>query len=1147
MSRLSLFLLTVLFSFIISSSAWAGTATEHAWQAEKLQTDALRSAITSIEETLKSLADSKESGAEQRQTALKQRLELLDGLIDIIERFPELEMLEQGLDKETRATERSWSQYQTLAELTPPKEPTQTRFDEVRAELENRLKTLEEMQQEVRERHLFMAGLTDTIRATRQHLTDANKLRARLDAKLEQESSDAIKALLSEQLINTGLEQRLAQERLLLLEREEAFEKIYGPLREKRLELAQTRYNRQKEYFDLYQQALNQQQAETVADKERELAAKESAAKAAVRPEERFIIDWEAEIARMQVHMADLRQHKTLVARQTEEQKGHLKEEQDAFRNLEALVKQMGAQGPTAELLKMTFGRIGDRGKALNQILKKKMPARIEVLRSQLAEVGQVQFQMEARWRDGLDGVIGRVPEEERRAFQRRTDALFLKVRLTLGEERRLLLDVLTDLQRLELVVVERQQVLESLERFVLSRVFWIQDAPPLGFTTLTGIMRELFGVQNSLRSWLGSLFEPDSIRQLEEYVKQPISILKGIILFILFPGGLLFMRFLVRRWVRTHVPDQEKHPQGHNRPLLVIASLTGSIFLPAYLLFAAALIDSVTLPVGLDQIIPTLLNHLALFLLLWFIVKGFLTKKGLARRHFGLSPALATTLKRATNATLLCFIGLIMPWNILRADPFLFEALPRLFYTLFEVAMIPVLIYLFRPSSPLVDQAVAGSGTSHHRNAQGRRAFLASNSGLLVGLLIVVMLAVVVLDAAGYRFGAAWLAGNGIKSLTTLLLLAALYRLLVAAVRKGIKPYSPRIHDAKSQTRLSRYQVIGQVRAGLRLVIIPAGIVLVASHWGVNERVLQALREYTLYSVSSADGSLTFVTVADLLYFLVMVLATLLLLKQLPALMEILIFQRVPWDDGKRYAILTMMRYLIALTGLIIAVTALRLDLSTIGWLAAAISVGIGFGLQEIVANFISGIILLVERPIRVGDVVTIGDIFGRITQIKIRATTVRNFDQQEILVPNKDLITREVTNYTLGDAVMRIKILIGVAYGSDVETVTRALTDVADKHPRVLDNPEPQIFFMAHGESTLNFELRVFIPTPDLRNFIRHDMNMLINQRFREEGIEIAFPQRDLHIKSTVTPMVSVTEVMDSPQQQPAPTPEDPATSPV
>jgi small-conductance mechanosensitive channel len=182
---------------------------------------------------------------------------------------------------------------------------------------------------------------------------------------------------------------------------------------------------------------------------------------------------------------------------------------------------------------------------------------------------------------------------------------------------------------------------------------------------------------------------------------------------------------------------------------------------------------------------------------------------------------------------------------------------------------------------------------------------------------------------------------------------------------------------------------------------------------------------------------------------------------------------------------------------------------------LASALGVGIGFGLQTIVNNFVCGLILLLERPLRMGDTIELGGQWATIAKIGLRSTTIRTFDQADVIVPNTDLITNQVTNWTLTDRRARGIIPVGVAYGSDVPLVMQTLKECALAHPGVMKSPEPLILFRSFGDSSLNFELRAWVANVDHRLQVVSDLHQDIDRRFRQAGIEIPFPQRDLHVR--------------------------------
>ncbi|TNF56335.1 mechanosensitive ion channel, partial [bacterium] len=181
-----------------------------------------------------------------------------------------------------------------------------------------------------------------------------------------------------------------------------------------------------------------------------------------------------------------------------------------------------------------------------------------------------------------------------------------------------------------------------------------------------------------------------------------------------------------------------------------------------------------------------------------------------------------------------------------------------------------------------------------------------------------------------------------------------------------------------------------------------------------------------------------------------------------------------------------------------------------------SALGVGIGFGLQGIVNNFVSGLILLFEQPVRVGDIVEIGTSWAEIKRIGLRSTVIQTFEQADVIIPNADLVTNQVTNWTLSDRKARLAIRVGVAYGSDVPLVIETLIACAGENKLIAKSPAPQVLFLRFGESSLDFELRAWAGDVDNRLRVASELHQEIDRRFREANIEIAFPQRDLHVRS-------------------------------
>lgn len=223
----------------------------------------------------------------------------------------------------------------------------------------------------------------------------------------------------------------------------------------------------------------------------------------------------------------------------------------------------------------------------------------------------------------------------------------------------------------------------------------------------------------------------------------------------------------------------------------------------------------------------------------------------------------------------------------------------------------------------------------------------------------------------------------------------------------------------------------------------------------------------------------------------------------------------RMDVESGIRYAIQALVRYFFLGLGIYLAFVTAGFDLTTLTVLLGALGVGLGFGLQNIFQNFMSGLIILFERPIKVGDYVDLGDLSGMIQRISIRSTTVRTNDNVSVIVPNSEFVSSRVVNWSHGSPEVRLRIPVGVAYGSDVERVKRGLLEVAKDDPDVLDDPPPTVFFRGFGDSSLDFELGVWRRTQEIRPVrLVSDLNFAIDRKFRELGITIPFPQRDVHI---------------------------------
>lgn len=377
----------------------------------------------------------------------------------------------------------------------------------------------------------------------------------------------------------------------------------------------------------------------------------------------------------------------------------------------------------------------------------------------------------------------------------------------------------------------------------------------------------------------------------------------------------------------------------------------------------------------------------------------------------------------------------------------------------------------------------------------------------IIVGLFAVLTVA----NLSGFGIFSVQLMEGAIRSSILLMMGWAMMRVVHSGLSLGIKllPFhqAPFIHRHTSSI-LRRINVFTTV---IIAAILVANL-LVA--WKVFAIPMEALQAFFAFGIHIGEQRVTIglITTAALILYGAIILSW-----GLQALLMESVLPRRNMDTGTQVSIVRLVHYAFILVGFFMALSALGFELKNVTIIGGALGIGIGFGMQAIVNNFVSGLILLFERPIKVGDVIQLSDgQRGRVTNLGLRATTVQTFSRSEIVVPNGDLIANQVTNWTLGDRGMRLEIPIGVAYGSDVETVIRLLTQVATENSKVLGDPSPVVLFLSFGESSLDFELRAWIADFNERRIIQSDLVRGIDRQFRIAGIEIPFPQRDLHICS-------------------------------
>lgn len=816
----------------------------------------------------------------------------------------------------------------------------------------------------------------------------------------------------------------------------------------------------------------------------------------------------------------------------------------DITAKLDQLDEQQAALEQTTERFEEDFRTAQQRleaaglNRALGQVLidqREQLPA-LPDLRKAAAEradtiaehtLSQIMLREELRELEDIDAYLDRLladlppaeqaalrPDLEKQAELRRdllTRALAVEdsYRRGLGE--------------IDFAATQLREVVERYDTFLDERLLWVRSVEPItqqSFAALPGALRWAAAPAN----WRGVL----SVLSFEA----PRSPLLWLGLALV--GMLLWRGAALRRRVRATAEHLRRVSTDRYGYTLQALTLTLVAALPWPLLLAllgwqiqgSLQADSFAKAVGGAMLaVSPGLYYLRAFRLI--CMSG-----GVADRHFRWSSEVLRQLRTSFDSVtwLLLPVGFLAALMFGSGNATFTATLGRIALALLNVGLAVLTAALLHPTRGAVKNLLAarpGGWPSRLR-------------GLWYPLLVAVPLALAALALFGYLYTSGVLLRSLISELWLVLGLVVLHQLIVrwlvltrrslaleaALERRRVARQAQHEPEDKGPALLSvedepvdLASLDVQTRRLLNTLIFAAAAVGLWLIWSDVLPALNLLERFTLWNYeSTVDGvpSTVPVTLADLGLIVVIAALSVAAAKNLPALLEILLLKNTSMTAGGRYTLTTLTGYTITAVGALLVVGTLGLSWGEVQWLVAALGVGIGFGLQEIVANFISGLIILFERPVRVGDIVSIGDTTGVVTKIQIRATTIRNWDKQELLVPNKEFITGRLLNWTLSDQVNRVVITVGVEYGADTRKAMSLLQQAAAEHPRVMTDPEPIITFEGFGDNSLTLVLRFYLDSLDFRLSVITDMHQAIDDKFRAAGIGIAFPQRDIHLRS-------------------------------
>ena len=620
---------------------------------------------------------------------------------------------------------------------------------------------------------------------------------------------------------------------------------------------------------------------------------------------------------------------------------------------------------------------------------------------------------------------------------------------------------------------INQQQLMsvsKSLKEILTQQIFWVNSNRPMDWDWIKAFPQSLKDQFKSMKI---------TVNWEKAWPAVFIAFLAGLPLLLI--AGLIRWRL---KWLKAYQQKLAaavgtlRNDSQLNTPKAILIDLIRA--LPVCLVILAVGLILLTMQLNISDLLWAFSKKLAIFWLVFGLCWKVLEKDGVAIRHFGMPAQLTSHWRRQIVRISLALLPLHF-WSVVAElsplhlmDDVLGQAMIFLNLLLIAFLVWPMCRESWRD-----------------KESHGLRL-------VTITILSIIPIALMVLTATGYFYTTLRLSGRWIETVY----LVIIWNLLYQTVLRGLSVAARRIAwrralarrqnlvkegaegaEPQEEPTIALEQVNQQTLRITMLLMVSLFAVMFWAIWSDLITVFSYLDSITLWHYNGTEA---------------------------------LVLSRLKMRQGASYAITTILNYIIIAVGAMTVFGSLGVSWDKLQWLAAALSVGLGFGLQEIFGNFVSGLIILFERPVRIGDTVTIGTFSGTVSKIRIRATTITDFDRKEVIIPNKAFVTERLINWSLSDTTTRLVIRIGVAYGSDLDKVKKVLLQAALEHPKVMHDPEPAVFFTTFGASTLDHELRLYVRELRDRSHTVDELNRSIDRLCRENNIDIAFNQLEVHLRN-------------------------------